>query len=330
MQPRHERDAEHGRHRGSTLDRKRRPAASARGGCVREAGAARPGGDAARRAGREPDGRQGRRLRRRQVVTYGAAARRQALQRRRWPTTTLDAGQCAGEAASAQYKLVGDARAAHRHPGQGHGHVHVRAQHPRARDAARPRRAAARPGRVRRRHAPSRSRSTRARSSTSRTSQVLRKGDFLGVVAPKEYDAIQAAAQLKVKWADPPTISGSGNLCKQMRRSRRAGQAPARIAAQRGNFDAGVRGGGEDGVGDATRTTTRGTCRSGRPAPSPTSAADGAIVYARTRRTATRCAARSRRCSALPLEQDPRRSTTRARASSATLPGTTTRPRRRR
>ena len=31
--------------------------------------------------------------------------------------------------------------------------------------------------------------------------QVVRKGDFLGVVAPKEYDAIQAAAQLKVKWA---------------------------------------------------------------------------------------------------------------------------------
>ena len=33
--------------------------------------------------------------------------------------------------------------------------------------------------------------------------RVLRKGDFVGVVAPKEYDAIQAAAQLKVVWADP-------------------------------------------------------------------------------------------------------------------------------
>ena len=50
------------------------------------------------------------------------------------------------------------------------------------------------------------SRSTRARSRTSRTCGSSRKGDFLGVVAPNEYDAIQAAAQLKVKWADPPAV----------------------------------------------------------------------------------------------------------------------------
>ena len=35
----------------------------------------------------------------------------------------------------------------------------------------------------------------------------MQVGNFLGVVAPKEYDAIQAAAQLKVKWSDPPTIA---------------------------------------------------------------------------------------------------------------------------
>src|SRR4029077_1998059 len=35
--------------------------------------------------------------------------------------------------------------------------------------------------------------------------KIVRKGDFIGVVAPKEYDAIQAAAQLEVKWADPPS-----------------------------------------------------------------------------------------------------------------------------
>ena len=34
--------------------------------------------------------------------------------------------------------------------------------------------------------------------------RIVRKDNFLGVVAPHEYDAIQAAAQLKVKWADPP------------------------------------------------------------------------------------------------------------------------------
>jgi nicotinate dehydrogenase subunit B len=49
--------------------------------------------------------------------------------------------------------------------------------------------------------------------------QVVRKGDFLGVVAPKEYDAIQAATQLKVVWQWPETASlpGSGNLFASMR-----------------------------------------------------------------------------------------------------------------
>jgi nicotinate dehydrogenase subunit B len=40
--------------------------------------------------------------------------------------------------------------------------------------------------------------------------RVVRKGDFLGVVAPHEYDAIQAAAQLKVKWAAPPAVLPPG------------------------------------------------------------------------------------------------------------------------
>ena len=48
--------------------------------------------------------------------------------------------------------------------------------------------------------------------------KIVRKGDFLGVVAPHEYDAIQAAAQLKVKWADPPAVlPGGGNEFAQMR-----------------------------------------------------------------------------------------------------------------
>ena len=34
--------------------------------------------------------------------------------------------------------------------------------------------------------------------------QIVRKGDFVGVVAPHEYDAIQAAAQLKVTWQETP------------------------------------------------------------------------------------------------------------------------------
>src|SRR5205823_4784311 len=55
--------------------------------------------------------------------------------------------------------------------------------------------------------------------------RIVRKGDFLGVVAPHEYDAIQAAAQLKVKWADPPAVlAGSGNEFEHMRALDSAGK----------------------------------------------------------------------------------------------------------
>jgi nicotinate dehydrogenase subunit B len=68
--------------------------------------------------------------------------------------------------------------------------------------------------------------------------RVVRFGDFLGVVAEQEYAAIQAAAQLKVKWADPPPLPGVGNLWKQMREHDSAGKAPARITFNSGNFEA--------------------------------------------------------------------------------------------
>jgi len=66
--------------------------------------------------------------------------------------------------------------------------------------------------------------------------KIVQVGNVLGVVAPREYDAIQAAAQLKVQWSDPPVISGSGNLWKWMREQDSAGKAPARIAAQTAGF----------------------------------------------------------------------------------------------
>jgi CO/xanthine dehydrogenase Mo-binding subunit len=61
--------------------------------------------------------------------------------------------------------------------------------------------------------------------------QIVHVGNFLAVVAPKEYDAIQAAAQLKVAWSDPPKIDPTGNLWAGMRKWDAQGQAPARIAA---------------------------------------------------------------------------------------------------
>jgi len=67
--------------------------------------------------------------------------------------------------------------------------------------------------------------------------QVVRKGNFVGVVAQTEYDAIQAAAQLKVTWADSNTLPGSGNLYKSMR------AAPTRdsVILSYGDVDAGIK-----------------------------------------------------------------------------------------
>ncbi len=68
--------------------------------------------------------------------------------------------------------------------------------------------------------------------------KVLQKGNFVGVVAPKEWDAIQAAAQLKVKWAPLPTLSGVGNLWGAMREQDSAGKAPASVRVNTGNVGA--------------------------------------------------------------------------------------------
>ena len=46
--------------------------------------------------------------------------------------------------------------------------------------------------------------------------QVVQVGSFVGVVAAKEYDAIQAAAQLKVNWERPSNLPGSGDLYEHM------------------------------------------------------------------------------------------------------------------
>jgi nicotinate dehydrogenase subunit B len=70
--------------------------------------------------------------------------------------------------------------------------------------------------------------------------RVVRRGGFLGVVAPREYDAIQAAAQLKVTYADPPAISGSGDLWQSMRAFDAAGRAPARLQLDTGDVDAAI------------------------------------------------------------------------------------------
>jgi nicotinate dehydrogenase subunit B len=47
--------------------------------------------------------------------------------------------------------------------------------------------------------------------------QVVRKRDFVGVVASMEWDAIRAAQQLKVTWDTTPSLPGSAGLYEKMR-----------------------------------------------------------------------------------------------------------------
>jgi nicotinate dehydrogenase subunit B len=68
--------------------------------------------------------------------------------------------------------------------------------------------------------------------------QVVRKGNFVGVVADTEYGAIQAAAQLKVKWSEPELLPGSGNLYGAMRKS----VTKDAVVLQQGNVDAALAG----------------------------------------------------------------------------------------
>jgi CO/xanthine dehydrogenase Mo-binding subunit len=71
--------------------------------------------------------------------------------------------------------------------------------------------------------------------------QVVHINNFLAVVAPKEYDAIQAAAQLKVVWKDDPKFGdkGSGNYWSWMRKAGDTNtQNPARYIADTGKVPA--------------------------------------------------------------------------------------------
>ena len=61
--------------------------------------------------------------------------------------------------------------------------------------------------------------------------QVIRKRDFVGVVAPNEWDAVRAAQQLKVTWETAPTLAGNAGLQEQMRTA----QTTDEIVLERGD-----------------------------------------------------------------------------------------------
>ncbi|HEX4521200.1 MAG TPA: molybdopterin cofactor-binding domain-containing protein, partial [Gaiellaceae bacterium] len=72
--------------------------------------------------------------------------------------------------------------------------------------------------------------------------QLVHVNNFLGVVAPKEYDAIQAAAQLKVAWQTFPTVSPVGNFWQGMRAQDASGQIAAKYSVNTGNVDSALAG----------------------------------------------------------------------------------------
>jgi nicotinate dehydrogenase subunit B len=68
--------------------------------------------------------------------------------------------------------------------------------------------------------------------------RVVRRGDFLGVVAPREWDAVRAAGKLKVTWDVPALLPTEEGLFDAMRRSRTidsaivdTGDVPAALAS---------------------------------------------------------------------------------------------------
>ncbi|HLI85608.1 MAG TPA: molybdopterin cofactor-binding domain-containing protein [Bryobacteraceae bacterium] len=67
--------------------------------------------------------------------------------------------------------------------------------------------------------------------------RVLRRGDFLCVVAENEWDAVRAAQQLKVTWDNTPSLPGTDRLYQQMR----ASQTKDRVVVERGDVTAAIK-----------------------------------------------------------------------------------------
>jgi nicotinate dehydrogenase subunit B len=50
--------------------------------------------------------------------------------------------------------------------------------------------------------------------------RIVHVGDFVGVVAPREWDAVQAARRLSVQWDRPPALAGNATVFDRMRQER--------------------------------------------------------------------------------------------------------------
>jgi CO/xanthine dehydrogenase Mo-binding subunit len=62
--------------------------------------------------------------------------------------------------------------------------------------------------------------------------RLIHKGDFIGVVAENEWDAVRAARQLKVTWDTTPSLPGSAGLFESMRNAK----STDRVVVERGDI----------------------------------------------------------------------------------------------
>ena len=61
--------------------------------------------------------------------------------------------------------------------------------------------------------------------------RVLRRGDFIGIVAEREWDAVRAARQIKVAWETTSALPGNDKLYERMR----SASAPEEVVLERGS-----------------------------------------------------------------------------------------------
>jgi CO/xanthine dehydrogenase Mo-binding subunit len=71
--------------------------------------------------------------------------------------------------------------------------------------------------------------------------KVLRRGDFVGVVAEREWDAVKAARQLKVAWETTPTLPPFDQLHARMQ----AEKTEDKVVLERGDATAALKAGGQ-------------------------------------------------------------------------------------
>jgi nicotinate dehydrogenase subunit B len=62
--------------------------------------------------------------------------------------------------------------------------------------------------------------------------RVIRRGDFIGVIAEQEWDAVRAARQLKITWDTTPSLPGSAGLFANMR----AAKTTDKVVLERGDI----------------------------------------------------------------------------------------------